>query len=134
MMLRRKNCVPFSKLIAHTKSPNKSLCLSSSTIITIIVSIINKFVKKKVNLIPTFLTARRATQFYSAKTASLCDICDEDDCGETCKIKASKRVSERSEKTQVQSREADAKDASSQLSSPLAIFALVAITKLFLRV
>lgn len=75
------------------------------------------------------LLARRATQFYKAKTAHLCDICDGDDCGESCKVQAAKRVSERSEKTDAVN--VDAKGQSNKLSSPLILIALIAISKVF---
>lgn len=71
-----------------------------------------------------YLLARRATQFYKAKTAHLCDICDGDDCGETCKAQSAKRVSERSEKTDAVN--VDAKGQSNKLSSPLFLIALIA--------
>lgn len=81
------------------------------------------------------MTARRATQFYSAKASTLCDICEEEDCGESCEVKASKRISERSENIEAKPKPAaDAKDASSQLSSPAIILALIAITKMILRI
>lgn len=76
-----------------------------------------------------YLLARRATQFYKAKTAHLCDICDADDCGETCKVQAAKRVSERSEKTDAVN--VDAKGQSNKLSSPLILIALIAISRVF---
>lgn len=95
------------------------------------IKIIFKFQK----FITYLFIARRATQFYSAKTAGLCDICDEEDCGETCKVKAYKRVSERSEKSlNNEPRAADEKDVSSQLSSPITILVLIAITRIILRV
>lgn len=78
-------------------------------------------------------TARRATQFYKAKQADLCDICEGDDCGEACKIRAQKRISTRSEKSQaeeVASAEKPDKDSSNKLSSPFTIMILIAITKI----
>lgn len=79
-----------------------------------------------------YSTARRARQFYKAKKTDLCDICDSDDCGESCKIKAQKRISARSEKSQsdVSAEETDSKDQSNKLSSPVTILLLVAITKI----
>ncbi|XP_055684022.1 thioester-containing protein 1 allele R1-like isoform X2 [Lutzomyia longipalpis] len=39
--------------------------------------------------------ARRARQFYSANPASLCDICEGDDCGDSCTPKAQQQTSGR---------------------------------------
>lgn len=77
--------------------------------------------------------ARRATQFYKAKQTDLCDICDgEEECGEACKIKAQKRISARSEKSQTEDAFAeknDSKGESNKLSSPITILLVIAITK-----
>jgi hypothetical protein len=79
-----------------------------------------------------FFTARRARNFYKAKVADLCDICDGEDCGEDCKVKAQKRVSTRSEKSTADDSVADkdnGKGQSNKLSSPVTILILVAIMK-----
>jgi hypothetical protein len=75
--------------------------------------------------------ARRASQFYKAKQSDLCDICEGDECGEACKIKAQKRVSERSGRSQLDDSAAEKseKGSSSKISSPLTILILIAITK-----
>lgn len=80
-----------------------------------------------------FSSARRATQFYTAKQADLCDICDGEECGEACKIKAQKRVSARSDKSQNEdssAQQSDSKGQSSKISSPVSILIVVAIIKI----
>jgi hypothetical protein len=49
-------------------------------------------------------------------------------------VTASKRISERSENGETKQKVTDAKDASSQLSSPAIILILIAITKMILRI
>lgn len=84
-------------------------------------------------LIDIKFAARRATQFYKAKQTDLCDICDgEEECGEACKIKAQKRISARSEKSQDEETSAEkvgSKGGCNKLSSPVSIFLVIAITK-----
>lgn len=80
-----------------------------------------------------FSLARRATQFYKAKQADLCDICDGEECGEACKIKAQKRISVRSEKSQTEdssAQQSDSKGQSNKMSSPVTILIVVAIMKI----
>lgn len=78
--------------------------------------------------------ARRATQFYRGKQTNLCDICEGEDCSEACKIRTAKRISERSESSQPNDSKSSSKDHSNQLSSPVTILIIIAITKLILRV
>ncbi|CRK99836.1 CLUMA_CG013142, isoform B [Clunio marinus] len=68
--------------------------------------------------------SRRATQFYRAKKADLCDICEGDDCGETCRVQAEKRISERSQKSVVDpfAQTTETKGQANKISSPLTVF------------
>ncbi|CAG9797907.1 unnamed protein product [Chironomus riparius] len=78
-------------------------------------------------------SSRRATQFYSARPASLCDICEQEDCTEVCKIRASRRISNDTESGEF-NRIKDSKGHANQMSSPLIILFMIAITKYILRV
>lgn len=41
----------------------------------------------------SFISARRARQFYRMKQTTLCDICEGSDCNENCQIRALKQES-----------------------------------------
>jgi hypothetical protein len=79
------------------------------------------------------ITARRATQFYSGRKASLCDICDQEDCTEVCKIRPSRQISNDTDPSSYEKIK-NSKGHANQMSSPLMILFIVAITKYFLRV
>lgn len=131
MIWKRKNYVQYSKPTELTKLPikNQHPLLSTITMITVRIKLILSYFSL---LIIILFPARRATQFYSAKKAYLCDICEEDDCGEVCKIRALKRISERSEKSISDAKDETSKDNASKFSSPVLIIFLIAITRIFL--
>lgn len=85
--------------------------------------------ESKIKLNFVFFVARRATQFYKARPAALCDICDGDDCGESCKVQAAKRVSERSERTETES-DGVSKGKSDRISYSLSLLIVAAILKI----
>jgi hypothetical protein len=131
MIWTRKKFVRCLRRIELTKSQSKSQHQYLSTIIMTTVSFTRFFLVFSKSHDFKF-PARRATQFYKAKQADLCDICEGDDCGEACKIKAQKRISTRSEKIQGEeaSVEKSDKGSSNKISSPVTILIFIAISKI----
>lgn len=69
--------------------------------------------------------ARQSRMFYKTQETTLCDICEGDDCGEMCKVRAEKQSSA--------SASADNMNSSSSISTGAVSFVLASITVLVVR-
>lgn len=74
----------------------------------------------------TLVSARQSRMFYKTQETTLCDICEGEDCGEMCKVRAEKQSSAGAA--------ADNASASSSIRSGTASFALATLSVLVVRI